>query len=116
MKRIELLLTIHGLTNSVNIDEVLRNTSIHIKYNTFEDSTEMLNLVTGLNGVVSQETLLGLLGDIIVSVEDEMDKLAAEKEDNMARFGFMQNANGHMKQEEEEEPVEDEQEEPIEEE
>ena len=66
----------------------------------------MLSLVQGLDGIVSKETQLGLLGDVIISVEDEMDKLAKEKEDNMANFSFMTNEQGHLMQDEEE-PLDD---------
>ena len=105
LRRIELILNIHALTNNINVDEIIKNTEITINYNTLEDSTEMLNLVQGLDGIVSKETQLALLGDIIVSVEDEMDKLAKEKEEAMANFSFMQDMNGHLMQNEE--PLDD---------
>ena len=101
LRRIELILNIHALTNNINVDEIIKNTEITINYNTLEDSTEMLNLVQGLDGIVSKETQLSLLGEIIVSVEDEMDKLAKEKEENMANFSFMTNQDGHLMQNEE---------------
>lgn len=100
LRRIELILNIHALTNNINVDEIIKNTEITINYNTLEDSTEMLNLVQGLDGIVSKETQLALLGDIIVSVEDEMDKLAKEKEEAIASFGFIQNEQGHLMNEE----------------
>lgn len=105
LRRIELILNIHALTNNVNVDEIIKNTEITINYNTLEDSTEMLNLVQGLDGIVSKETQLSLLGEIIVSVQDEIDKLAKEKEENMANFSFMQDMNGHLMQNEE--PLDD---------
>ena len=106
LRRIELILNIHALTNNINVDEIIKNTEITINYNTLEDSTEMLSLVQGLDGIVSKETQLALLGDIIVSVEDEMDKLAKEKEEAMANFSFMTNQDGHLMQNEEE-PLDD---------
>ena len=106
LRRIELILNIHALTNNINVDEIIKNTEITINYNTLEDSTEMLNLVQGLDGIVSKETQLSLLGDIIVSVEDEIDKLAKEKEENMANFSFMTNQDGHLMQNEDE-PLDD---------
>lgn len=96
LRRIELILNIHSLTNNINVDEVIKNTEITINYNTLEDSSEMLSLVQGLDGIVSKETQLGLLGDVIISVDDEMEKLAKEKEENMANFSFMTNQDGHM--------------------
>lgn len=96
LKRIELIMNIHSLTSAVDVDEVIRNTEIEIKYNTLEDDTAMLQLVAGLSDIVSKETLLGLLGDKIVSVEDELAKIQAEKEQNMANFSFMQDSNGHL--------------------
>lgn len=106
LRRIELILNIHALTNNINVDEIIKNTEITINYNTLEDSTEMLNLVQGLDGIVSKETQLSLLGEIIVSVQDEIDKLAKEKEENMANFSFMQDMNGHLMQNEDE-PLDD---------
>lgn len=105
LRRIELILNIHALTNNINVDEIIKNTEITINYNTLEDSTEMLNLVQGLDGIVSKETQLSLLGEIIVSVQDEIDKLAKEKEEAMANFSFMQDMNGHLMQNEE--PLDD---------
>ena len=105
LRRIELILNIHALTNNINVDEIIKNTEITINYNTLEDSTEMLNLVQGLDGIVSKETQLSLLGEIIVSVEDEMDKLAKEKQENMANFSFMTNQDEHLMQDEE--PLDD---------
>ena len=105
LRRIELILNIHALTNNINVDEIIKNTEITINYNTLEDSTEMLNLVQGLDGIVSKETQLSLLGEIIVSVQDEIDKLAKEKEENMANFSFMTNQDGHLMQNEE--PLDD---------
>ena len=106
LRRIELILNIHALTNNINVDEIIKNTEITINYNTLEDSTEMLNLVQGLDGIVSKETQLSLLGEIIVSVQDEIDKLAKEKEENMANFSFMTNQDGHLMQNEDE-PLDD---------
>lgn len=105
LRRIELILNIHALTNNINVDEIIKNTEITINFNTLEDSTEMLNLVQGLDGIVSKETQLSLLGEIIVSVQDEIDKLAKEKEENMANFSFMTNQDGHLMQNEE--PLDD---------
>lgn len=96
LRRIELILNIYSLTHNVNIDEIIKNIEIEIKYNTLEDSTEMLNLVNGLQDIVSTETLLGFLGNKIVSVEDELEKLQKEKEENIAQFSFMQDENGHL--------------------
>ena len=106
LRRIELILNIHALTNNINVDEIIKNTEITINYNTLEDSTEMLNLVQGLDGIVSKETQLSLLGEIIVSVQDEIDKLDREKEEAMANFSFMQDMNGHLMQNEDE-PLDD---------
>ena len=114
LRRIELIMNVHGLTHAVNVDEVLRNTSIEINYNTLEDDTAMLQLVQGLVDIVSKETLLGFLGDKIESVEAELEKIEMEKEANMARFSFMSNSNGHLNHEEEteeEDIVEEEEEE-----
>ena len=93
---IELILNVYSLTNNINVDEVIANTSVEVKYNTLEDDTAMLSLVNGLQGIVSTETLLGLLGDKIVSVDDELEKIQKEKEANMANFSFMTDINGHL--------------------
>ena len=83
LKRIELIMTIASLTSNIDVDKVIKNTQIEIKYNTLEDYDKVLNLVNGLKDVVSQETLLSFLGELIVSVDDELNKLAKEKEKNM---------------------------------
>ena len=106
LRRVELMLNIHALTNAIDVDEIIKNTVVDVKYNTLEDNTEMLNLVNGLRDVVSQQTLLGLLDGIIVSVDDELEKINKEKEENMKEFGFMQDMNGHLQSEEQ--PQEDE--------
>ena len=100
LRRVELILNVYSLTNNINVDEVIANTSVEVKYNTLEDDTAMLSLVNGLQGIVSTETLLGLLGDKIVSVDDELEKIQKEKEANMASFGFIQNEQGHLMNEE----------------
>ena len=105
LRRIELVLNIHSLTNAMDVDRVLRNTEIEINYNTLEDSSEMLSLVQGLDGIISKETQLSLLGDLLVSVDDEMAKLSKEKEEAIE---FMSDDfNQHMAQEEPQEPAEE---------
>ena len=103
LRRVEMIFTIMKLSNQAIMDiaEIIANTSIEINYNTLEDNTELLALVNGLDGVVSKQTQLSFLGDKISSVEDEMALIEQEKEQNMARFSFMQDTNGHMEQEEE---------------
>lgn len=96
LRRVELILNVYALTNNINVDEIISNTTVEVKYNTLDDDESMLSLVNGLQGIVSQETLLNLLGDKIVSVDDELEKLAKEKEANIASFSFMTNSNGHL--------------------
>ena len=100
LRRVELILNVYSLTNNIDVDDIISNTVVIVNYNTLEDSTEMLNLVQGLDGIISKETQLALLGDIIVSVEDEMEKIQKEKEENMANFSFMTNQDGHLMQDE----------------
>ena len=107
LRRVELILNIHALTHGINVDEIISNITIEVNYNTLEDDTAMLALVNGLVDIVSKETLLGFLGDKIVSVDDELEKLKAEKEENMANFSFMANGNGHLAQEGDTEETED---------
>ena len=111
LRRVELILNIHSLTHSIDVDDIIANTLVEVKYNTLEDDTATLALVNGLQDIISQETLLGLLGDLIVSVDDEMEKIAKEKQDNMEKFSFMQNQQGHLTHEEDTE--EDTEEEPV---
>ena len=54
-----------------------------------------------MQDIVSTETLLGMMGDLIISVDDELEKLAKEEEENVAKFSFMQDANGHLEHDEE---------------
>ena len=102
LRRVELILNVYSLTHgSINVDEIIANTVIDVRYNTLEDNTEILNLVNGLQDIVSTETLLGMLGDLIISVDDELEKLAKEEEENVAKFSFMQNEHGHLEHDEE---------------
>lgn len=102
LRRFEILLGIMKLSQpSINVEDVIANTNITINFNTLQGQEEIIQLVSAMQDIVSTETLLGMMGDLIISVDDELEKLAKEEEENVAKFSFMQDANGHLEHDEE---------------
>ena len=102
LRRFEILLGIMKLSQpSINVDDVIANTNITINFNTLQGQEEIIQLVSAMQDIVSTETLLGMMGDLIISVDDELEKLAKEEEENVAKFSFMQNEHGHLEHDEE---------------
>ena len=112
LRRIEILFNIMKLSNqSIDVDDIIANTEIKINFNTLQGQDEIIQLVNGLRDIVSEETLLGFLGDLITSVEEEQKKIEKEKEASVANFSFMSNQDGHLIQDGDED--EEEQEETV---
>lgn len=83
-KRIELIASIFKLTDGV---EIWRDIEISFKRNLPIDLADLANTLNMLRGIVSTETLLGQL-PFIADVQNELDKVAQEKQANMDLYGF----------------------------
>lgn len=82
-KRIELLYTVMGLIKGDQFKDV----SIEFTRNLPVDNTDIINLVNGLRGLVSDKTLLGLL-PFIHNIDEEMERLEAQKGNNIDMYNF----------------------------
>lgn len=83
-RRIEILC---GYATLLYGDEVFRDIQIDFKRNIAQDNTETINIVNALKGTVSDATLLAQV-PFIDDVEAELEALQAQKEENMALYGF----------------------------
>ena len=83
-RRIELICGIDSLKMG---EEVFRDIKITFKRNVAVDNTTTINLINTLKGSVSDETLLGQL-DFIDDVGKELERVEAQKQRNMAMYGF----------------------------
>jgi SPP1 family phage portal protein len=68
-------------------EEVFRDIEITFTRNIPADEAALINLINSLKGTVSDETLLAQL-PFIADVEVELEKVRAQKESNMATYGF----------------------------
>ena len=93
-RRIEIICGIASLKLG---EEVFRDVVINFKRNIPEDTTATINLINGLKGSVSDETLLGLL-PFIDNPADEVDKVNSQKQANLKLYDF-----GNMNTEDEDE-------------
>ena len=83
-KRIELISTIVNIKGS---DAVWRDIKIQFTRNLPVNIEETANIVNSLRGVVSDETLISLL-PFVSNPQDEIEKLKAQNEANMAIYSF----------------------------
>ena len=83
-RRIEIICGIAALKMG---EEVFRDIEIEFKRNVPTDSAEIITLVNSLKGTVSDATLLAQL-PFISDINAELDALKAQKEENMALYGF----------------------------
>lgn len=83
-RRVEIIAGIAALKLG---EEVFRDISIDFKRNIPEDAGSVIALVNGLKGTVSDATLLGQI-PFVDDVNRELDALQAQKEANMAMYGF----------------------------
>lgn len=99
-RRIELFCNVLKLKAS---DAVWRDININFVRNLPVNYTEMIQLVQGLQGVVSNKTLLGQLG-FIDDIDSEIEAIKKQKQENMSLYmgGF---DHTHNLEEEEEEGV-----------
>ena len=83
-RRIEIICGIASLKLG---EEVFRDVVINFKRNVPEDANATINLINGLKGSVSDETLLGLL-PFIDNPADEVEKVQSQKQANMELYNF----------------------------
>jgi len=82
-RRIEILCGVASLKLG---EEVFRDIEISFKRNIPADEAAIVNIVNGLKGTVSDETLLGQI-PFVTDVQKELEKVKAQKESNMDLFG-----------------------------
>jgi SPP1 family phage portal protein len=68
-------------------EELWREAQITFTRNLPSDLTQTVQIVNQLRGIVSQETLLTLL-PFVQDVNEEMERVKAEKEENMELYNF----------------------------
>ena len=95
-RRIEIICGIASLTLG---EMVFRDIDINFKRNIPEDMTAIIGMVNGLKGSVSDATLLGQI-PFIEDVNEELENLEAQKQANMAVYGFGSFASGTDEEEE----------------
>ncbi|MBQ0088110.1 MAG: phage portal protein [Prevotellaceae bacterium] len=83
-RRIELIC---GFASILEGEEVFRDIDIVFTRNIASDNTDIVNLVRGLQGIVSDETLLAMLPQI-TDVSAEMERIKEQKADNLAMYSF----------------------------
>lgn len=83
-RRVEIICGIASLKLG---EEVFRDIAIDFKRNIPADNTEIINLVNALKGTISDATLLAQL-PFVDDVNAELEALKAQKEENMALYGF----------------------------
>ena len=88
-KRIELLADIIKLSDA---ETVWQDINIQFTRNLPTDVTENVNVVVQLQGIVSNETLLGLL-PFVQDPQTELEKVKAQKESNMELYDFPLSSN-----------------------
>ena len=85
-RRLELICGILGLIGGTG-EELWREAQITFTRNLPEDLTQTVQIVNQLRGIVSQETLLTLL-PFVQDVDEEMERVRAEKEESMELYNF----------------------------
>ena len=85
-RRLELISAILGLIGSTE-EALWREAQITFTRNLPADLTQTVQIVNQLRGIVSQETLLTLL-PFVQDVDEEMERVRAEKEESMELYNF----------------------------
>ena len=83
-RRIEIICGIASLKLG---EDVFRNVEITFKRNIPDDSSTLINTVNALRGVVSDETLLGMIPQV-TDVQAEIERVQKQKEENMNLYSF----------------------------
>ena len=88
LRRIELICNLQGLMGKVgDTKDIIKNVDIRFTRNVINNTNEMIQQAIQLSSLVSRETVLENLVGLIPSVDEELERLDAEKEENMAMFG-----------------------------
>lgn len=99
---VELWANVGQLLGGVSTDEIIRNLSIRMTRNTVSNEAEEIQNAIQLSTLISKESVLGLLQSFIPNVEVELERLDAEREENIAMFGsYSDDEFGHDEDEEE---------------
>ena len=103
LRRIELICNLQGLLGKVgNVKDVIKNVDIRFTRNTINNTNEIIQQALQLSTLVSKETVLEMLTGFINSVDEEKERLDAEREENIAMFGsYSDDEFGHDEDEEE---------------
>ena len=83
-RRIELIAGVASLKLG---EEVFRDISITFTRNIPSDNSDILNIVKGLQGIVSDKTLLGMIPQVS-DVDKELEAIAEEKQKKMELYSF----------------------------
>lgn len=103
---IELWGNIISLTGGVTSEELIKNLNIKFTRNAVANEQEQISNAMQLSTILSKETIIDMLGEFVIDTQTELERLNAEREENIS---FMQDnmEQGH-EDEEEEEPILDE--------
>ena len=83
-RRVEILCGVASLKLG---EEVFRDIKIAFKRNVPADSVQTVQMINGLQGIVSNETLLGQV-DFVTDVQKELERVKEQKEQNIAMYDF----------------------------
>lgn len=83
-RRVEIICSIASLKLG---EDVYRDIEISFKRNVPTDNNEVINIINGLKGTVSDKTLLSQI-PFITDVNAELEAVKAQKEENMSLFAF----------------------------
>ena len=105
LRRCELILHMMSLLGQVQGDlaDILSNIDITFKRNVVNVVTEQLDNAIKASSVISKRSVLSMLDGIIDNVDEELERLAEEKEENIAMFGSYSDDEFGSKEEEDEE-------------
>ena len=104
LRRIELICNLQGLMGKVGeTKDIIKNVDIRFTRNVINNTNEMIQQAIQLSSIVSKETVLENLAGLIPDVQEELDRLAEERQESIE---FMQDYGneefGHKEDEEEE--------------
>ena len=98
---VELWANVGQLLGGISTDEIVKNLSIRMTRNTVSNEAEEIQNAIQLSTLISKESVLGLLQSFIPNVEVELERLDAEREENIS---FLEdNFNQHEPQVDDEE-------------
>lgn len=85
-RNLELMMNLKSITKNIDVDKELREVQINMQRNAIANETEQIQNALQLSTMLSQETIVGLLQDFVVSPEVELERLKMEKE---AKVSFL---------------------------